>query len=178
MRTLLITIFVASVLLTWVSLLYLPPEVAIHFGADGVPDSWGTRESHALVFLTIDLGMFLIFLFLPSLMLRLPKQMISLPNKEYWLAEDNLPEFRSIFEGLSWDYGVSVLIFLLLTEALTIDANLSSPVQLNMGVFWFVFIAFLSYTAYWCVKMYRTFAVPKGTLLNGMVESGRRDGGR
>ena len=38
MRTLLIAIFVASVLLTWVSLFYLPPEVAIHFGADGVPD--------------------------------------------------------------------------------------------------------------------------------------------
>jgi hypothetical protein len=162
MRRLLIAVFVASVLLTWVSLVYLPPEVAIHFGPKGIPDAWGTREFQALFFLSIDLAMFLMFLLIPSLVLKLPQALISLPNKQYWLAKENLPRFRLVFEALWWEYGVALLLFLLLTEALTIDANLSSPVQLNSGIFWFLFIAFMIYTVYWVIRMSRAFSVPTG----------------
>ena len=162
MRKLLIAVFVASVLLTWVSLLYLPPQVAIHFGGNGIPDSWGTREFQALFFLAVDLGMFLMFLFIPSLIPKLPQRLISLPNKEYWLSEKNLSRFRSVFEDLWWEYGVALLLFLLLTQALTIDANLSSPVQLNSEIFWFLFVLFMIYTVYWLVKMCRAFRVPSG----------------
>ena len=160
MRKLLIAVFVASVLLTWVSLIYLPPEVAIHFGGKGVPDSWGTREFQAFFFLAIDLGMFLMFLFIPSLILKLPQKLISMPNRDYWLKEENKAKFKSIFEELWWEYGFALLSFLLLTEALTIDANLSSPIQLNYGIFWFLFVVFMAYTILWTVRICSAFAVP------------------
>jgi len=162
MRKLLTAVFIGSVLLTCVSLLYLPPEVAIHFGRNGSPDSWATREFQAIFFLVMDLGMFLLFLFMPSLILKLPPKLINLPHREYWLAERNRPRFKLLFEALWWEYGVVLLMFLLLTEALTIDANLSSPVQLNNEIFWLLFVAFISYTVYWLVKMCRAFRVPSG----------------
>jgi len=161
MRKLLIAVFVASVLLTWVSLIYLPPEVATHFGPKGLPDSWGTREFQALFFLAIDLGMFLMFLFMPSLILKLPQKLISMPNRDYWFREENKAKFKRIFEELWWEYGAGLLLFLLLTEALTIDANLSSPVQMNDAIFWFLFVAFMSYTVFWTVRICRAFRVPK-----------------
>ena len=164
MRKLLIAIFVASVLLSWVSLIYLPPEVAIHFGPKGMPDSWGTREFQAVFFLAMDLGLFLLFLYLPTLILKLPRKLISLPNREYWLAEENVTRFKAIFEELWFEYGTAILLFLLLTKALTIDANLSSPVQLNNGIFWFLFVAFMLYTIYWTVKICRSFKVPSDAL--------------
>ena len=160
MRKLLIAAFVATVLLTWVAFLYLPPEVAIHFGRNGMPNSWATREFQALMFLALDLGMFLLFLFTPSLILKLPQKLISLPNKDYWFAKENSALFRAIFEKLWWEYGAALLTFLLLTELLTIAANLSSPVRLHGGFFWFLFIAFMSYTIYWTVRMCSAFKVP------------------
>jgi len=162
MRRLLIAVFVASVLLTWVSFFYLPPEVAIHFGKNGIPDSYATRQFQVLFFLAMDLVMFLMSLLLPSLIPRLPQKLISLPNREYWLAEENLSKFKSVFEELWWEYGVALLLFLMLTEALTIDANMSSPVQLNSEIFWVLFVAFMAYTIYWIVKICRALRVPAG----------------
>jgi hypothetical protein len=157
----LVVVFGASVLLSLVSLLYLPPEVAIHFGAKGNPDSWGTRELLVWFFLAMDLGLLLMFLLIPSLLLRMPVSLISLPNRDYWLAEENRPKFKSIFEGLWWEYGAAVLLFSLLMKALTIDANLSAPAQMNSGVFWVLFIAFMSYTLYWVIRISRAFSVAK-----------------
>ena len=160
MRKLLIAVFVAGVLLNWVSLIYLPPEVAIHFEANGKPDSWGSRAFLAWFFLAMDVGLFLMFLLVPSLIPRVPVALISLPNKHYWLAKENLPRFKPIFEGLWLEYGVSVLILILLMKTLTIDANLSTPVQMNSGVLWFLFIAFMFYTLFWVIRALKAFSVP------------------
>jgi uncharacterized membrane protein len=163
MRRLLIAVFVAGVLLTWASFVYLPGEVATHFGAKGMPDAWGTKGYLAWVFLVVDLALFLIFLLVPTLIPKMPVWLISLSNREYWWAKENLPRFKSLFEKLWWEYGAAVLLFILLTKALTIDANLSNPVQLKYGVFWVLFIAFVAFTVYWVVKFCKAFAVPKGS---------------
>jgi len=157
----LIVVFGTSVLVSLVSLLYLPPEVAIHFGAKGNPDSWGTRAFLVWFFLAMDSGLFLMFLWIPSLILRMPVALISLPNKDYWLAKENRPKFKAIFEPLWWEYGVAVLLLSLLTKALTVDANLSAPVHMNSGIFWVIFIAFMAYTLHWVIRISRAFSRPK-----------------
>ena len=161
MRKPLTIVFGTSVLLSLVSLSYLPPEVATHFGAKGNPDSWGTKTFLVWFFLAMDSGLFLMFLLIPSLITRMPAALISLPNRGYWLAKENRPKFKSIFEQLWWEYGVAVLLFSLLTKALTVDANLSTPVQMNSGIFWAMLVAFMSYTLYWVIRISRAFSLPK-----------------
>ena len=85
MRTLLIVSFLANVVLMVVSLLILPSEVAIHFGRDGMPDSWASKEFNALLFFGIDLFLFIVFLAVPSLSLGLSPKWLNFPNKNYWL---------------------------------------------------------------------------------------------
>ena len=49
MRRLMISAFVANLVLTLVSLLILPDPVAIHFRGGGIPDAWASKWTHALI---------------------------------------------------------------------------------------------------------------------------------
>ena len=61
MRTLFCLTFGANVLLWLVSLVVLPDQVAVHFGRGGVPDSWASKEWNALVFVLMEIPLFLLF---------------------------------------------------------------------------------------------------------------------
>jgi len=163
MRTLLIIIFLANVILMVVSLLVLPSEVAVHFGRNGIPDSWASKEFNALMFLGIDLLLFIVIIAAPSLSLRLSPKWLSLPNKNYWLKEENRVMFKKKFTPLMTEYGIAFLTFLFLVGLLTLEANLADPVRLNESIFFPIFMAFMLYTGYWCVTLVRIFRIPKNS---------------
>jgi uncharacterized membrane protein len=163
MRNLLIIIFLANVILTVVSLLVLPSEVAVHFGKDGIPDSWASKEVNALLFLGIDLFLFIVFFSAPSLSLGLSPKWISLPNKSYWLKGENRTMIKTKLAPFMTEYGIAFLSFLLCVGLLTLEANLADPVRLNESIFFAIFMAFMLYTGYWCVKLVRVFRIPKNS---------------
>jgi len=161
MRTIFFVVFAANVLLMLVSLVILPDRVAIHFGRGGCPDSWASKEINALVFLVLETPMFLLLWFGPSLPLGVPKRFVSLPNKEYWLREENLPAFKQKLEHLMAQFGAAFFLFFFFTGLLTVQANLSVPVRLNEKAFVPVVILFLVYTVVWTIGLLRAFRVPK-----------------
>ena len=163
MRNLLIVSFLANVALTLVSLLVLPSEVAIHFGRGGMPDSWASNELNALLFLGIDLFIFIVFLVAPSLSLGLSPKWLSLPNKNYWLKEENRVVAQKKLAPLMTEFGIALFTFLFFVGLLTLEANLADPVRLNESIFFPIFIAFMLYTGYWCVKLVRVFRIPKNS---------------
>ena len=163
MRNLLIVSFLANVVLTVVSLLVLPSEVAIHFGRGGMPDSWASKEFNALLFLGIDLFLFIVFLAAPSLSLGLSPQWLSLPNKNYWLKEENRAVAQKKLAPLMTQFGSVFFIFLFFVGLLTMEAHLADPVRLDETIFFFLFIAFMLYTGYWCVTLVRVFRIPKNS---------------
>ena len=161
MRTLLIIIFLANVFLMVVSLLVLPPEVAIHFGKGGMPDSWASKEFNALMFLGIDIFLFIVFLAAPSLSLGLSPKWLNLPNKSYWLKEENRAMVQKKLAPLMTEFGIAFFTFLFFVGLLTLEANLADPVRLHESIFFPIFIAFMLYTGYWCVTLVRVFRIPK-----------------
>ena len=163
MRNVLIVSFIANVVLTVVSLLVLPSEVAIHFGRDGMPDSWASKEFNALLFLGIDLFLFIVFLAAPSLSLGLSPKWLSLPNKNYWLQEENRAVAQKKLAPLMTQFGIVFFIFLFFVGLLTLEANLADPVRLDETIFLLLFIAFMLYTGYWCVTLVRAFRIPKNS---------------
>ena len=163
MRNLLIVSFLANVVLTVVSLLVLPSEVAIHFGMGGMPDSWASNELNALLFLGIDLFIFIVFLVAPSLSLGLSPKWLSLPNKNYWLQEENRAVAQKKLAPLMTEFGIALFTFLFFVGLLTLEANLADPVRLNESIFFPIFIAFMLYTGYWCVTLFRVFRIPKNS---------------
>ena len=160
MRTLFCIAFAANVLLMLVSLVILPDQVAVHFGRGGVPDSWGSKETNALLFIVLEIPLFLLFWFGPSLPLGLPPRFVSLPNKAYWLREENRPALKQKMERFMARFGTALFLFFFCIELLTIDANLSSPVRLKEEVFLPVLILFLGYTIVWSIGLVKSFRVP------------------
>ena len=123
-RQLLISVFVANLALTLVSLLMLPDHVAIHFGAGGLPDGWASKWMHALIFMVIQVPLFVLFMSAGRLVLGFPEKWISLPNKAYWLKPENRRELETRFSALMREFGVVLFVFLFGVGLLTLDANL------------------------------------------------------
>lgn len=161
MRRLLVVSFLANLILTGISYLLLSAEVAIHFGRNGMPDAWASNEFNALIFLGIDFLLFILFFAAPSLSLGLSPKWLSLPNKNYWLQEENRERAKKRLVPLMTEYGVAVFTFLFCVGVVTLEANLAEPVRLNEAMFFVIFSAFMFYTVYWCVKLVRVFRVPK-----------------
>jgi hypothetical protein len=59
------------------------------------------------------------------------------------------------------EFGCALFTFLFGVGFLTLEANLSDPVRLNETVFFPLFITFMAYTCYWCVKFTLAFRIPK-----------------
>ena len=155
MRKLLISVFVANLGLMLVSLLMLPDQVAIHFGAGGEPNGWASKWTHAFIFLLIEVPLFALFMSAGRLVLRFPEKWISLPNKDYWLRQENRAELEVRFAALMHEFGVVLFVFLFVVGLLTLDANLSDPIRLNEPLFLALFVAYMLYVVYWLVKLVR-----------------------
>jgi hypothetical protein len=112
------------------------------------------------VFLVLETPLFLLLWFGPSLPLGVPKRFVSLPNKEYWLREENRPALRQKLEHLMAQFGAAFFLFFFFTGLLTIEANLSDPVRLNEKAFVPILVLFLVYTVVWTIGLFRVFRVP------------------
>lgn len=69
----------------------LPERVATHFGGDGQPNGWMSRDSHTAGQVGITFFMAALFLGLAVALPRLPDRFINLPHRDHWLA----PQRRS-----------------------------------------------------------------------------------
>jgi uncharacterized membrane protein len=163
MRRALVLLCILNVALSLVSLSWLPERVAIHFGTGGRPDSWASKEIHALLFLLTQLLMFAIFFSLPWLIECLPTRWISLPHREHWLAPERARQTYARIVRFTDELGVATLGFLAVIGLLTIDANRSQPVRLDEGLFLVTFIAFLAYTLAWSARFILAFRRPRST---------------
>jgi uncharacterized membrane protein len=161
MRKAFLIIFLLTILFNILSYVMLPDKVAIHFGRGGHADSWADKEINFLIFLGMEILMFLIFWYSPALVMKIPTKWVNLPNKSFWLTEENKSHAKIKLESLMPEFGMAMFVFFFLISILTLDANLSKPVKLNEPLFLTFLIIFLIYTVYWCIKFYKSFRVLK-----------------
>jgi uncharacterized membrane protein len=111
-----ILVFAGFALWFWVQ---APDVVASHFDSSGQPDDWSSKAS-ALAWL-VPLGVGLpVLLSIRPLWKKLPKSLINIPFKEYWLESgeetflfDSLMQFLRIVAGLSALLFASVLVMIM-----------------------------------------------------------------
>lgn len=161
MRKAFLTIFLLTILFNILSYVILPDEVAIHFGRGGRADSRASKDINFLFFGGMEILMFLVFWYSPTLVMKTPAKWVNLPNRSFWLTEENKPLAKQKLESLMLEFGIAIFVFFFLISILTLDANLSKPVKLNEPLFLTFLIIFLIYTVYWCIKFYKSFRVPK-----------------
>lgn len=135
----------------------LPERIASHFGVGGEPDGWMSKTafySFEIGLLVFVLGLFFcITRFLP----KMPKELINLPNKDYWLAPERREKTFRIFRDKMEMFQIPLLALLVSVNQLVIRANLTrenlSPAS------WLVIAAFLVYTIFWSVNLNQKFKV-------------------
>jgi uncharacterized membrane protein len=160
MRKAFFAIFLLTILFNILSYVILPDKVAIHFGRGGRADSWANKDINLLIFLGMEFLMFLIFWYSPALVMKIPAKWVNIPNKSFWLAEENKPHAKQKLEFLMAEFGIGMFVFFFFISILILDANLSKPVKLNESMFLLELIIFLGYTVYWGIKFYKSFRVP------------------
>ena len=151
----------ASVVLFLGQLLYyypqLPERIASHFNFRGEPDGWMSKDAFyvfELGLLAFLLGLFFcISYFLP----KMPRRLINLPNKDYWLAPERRAETLRIVRNKMETFQIPLLALLVSINQLTIRANLSGE---NLSpASWFVVGAFVIYTFVWGFRLNGEFKV-------------------
>ena len=161
MRSLMTIGLVANLVLAAVSLILAPGTVAVHFGAGGEPDGWGSANANALFMAGINLLLFGMFYFMPRLVRVTPQRWVNLPNKDYWFREENKARMMSALTAYLDEFGFVMFAFLFLVGLLAMQANLSQPVHLREDLMWWALGLLLVYTAWWLTRFMRAFRIPR-----------------
>jgi hypothetical protein len=113
----------------------LPERVASHFNGKGEPDGWMNRGQHVLSTLAFGSGLIFFLVIVSIVPFILPDNLLSLPNRQYWLAPERRDETRRyIFRQLLWMASLTVC-FLIGFNFSIVQANKRAPVQLYVWPF-------------------------------------------
>ena len=164
MRTAFILSYVANLILTLVSLTLCPSRVAIHFGLGGTPNGWAPAHVNALIMTGMDTLIFLSLFFSPKLIRSTSAKWINIPNKDYWLKDENRSTAESLLSGQMFQIGTVMFAFMFMVNLLALQANLSTPVRLREDLFWWAFGLFMAYVGYWTINILRLFRIPTNEL--------------
>lgn len=141
----------------------LPPVMASHFDARGVPNGWQPKE----LFFTFLVGSLVIAAILtfavPLLMEVLPTSLINLPNKEYWLAPERRAESIGFFQTQFAWFGCALLFFMMFAFEFAIRANFRDRPQMDSSSFVIALVAFILFALISTLRMMKRFGSPPQT---------------
>ncbi len=136
----------------------MPEQVASHFDGAGTPNGLMSRNSFATFLAMLTFGMPLLIATVSQVAKRLPKEMINLPNKEYWLADERrVSSLEFTQNSLTMIAGLTACLFVLVNQ-LTFQANLAKE-PLNTRVAMIGLVVFLLGVFSTVVHMVWHFAV-------------------
>ena len=136
---------------------HLPETIASHYNINNEPDAWMSKQtsiiihSAAMVFLTVMFFSFIYF------MPKLPKRMINLPNKDYWLNEKNRAETFLVFRRFIFWLGSITIGFLSLIIQEVYNTNIAGKNKLSF-VIWVYLAIMLITISFLTIKMILYFS--------------------
>ncbi len=141
------------------SLSFLPERVAMHFGMNGAPNGWGSLQTHVALMIGLQTFMLLMMAGLPWIVRKTPREMVNIPNRDYWLADERREETVAKIGEHCLVLSLMTQVFFLALGMCIGFANLSDPVWLPQEIFLTVLGAFLVAVTTWCVQLCRAFRI-------------------
>jgi uncharacterized membrane protein len=106
----------------------LPERIASHFDFNWRPNGYATKESFLTVFMTISVAVNLLFLVMGFITTRLPKELVNIPNKEFWLSTpERTAELDNRLGIIPCSIGAFVNLVLCMTQQMVYQANVTDP---------------------------------------------------
>jgi uncharacterized membrane protein len=127
----------------------LPDTVASHFNAAGQADGWSSKEAFVR-FYALFIGAFAaLFVGISWLMARLPVDLINMPNREYWFAEERrAATLSTIQQQMEW-LGVATLLLLIAILQGSIVASLTPGAGMSAAAMWLPLAGYLVFMVVW-----------------------------
>ncbi|HKV24537.1 MAG TPA: DUF1648 domain-containing protein [Candidatus Acidoferrum sp.] len=142
----------------WSNYAQLPQVVASHFDAHGHPNGWQTKQMFFAFFLGAVAIAWLVGFVIPSLIARMPAQMINLPNKQYWLAPERKGETLAELQRMFGWFGCALLLVVTTAVNYAIGQNLP-PASTGVPVLLVtVLVGFAVFTTAWSLRLIKRFA--------------------
>jgi uncharacterized membrane protein len=139
----------------------LPERVATHFGADGLPNGWTSREGFAPTMAFVVLLPVAVIHGVGLLLGRLPPSLINLPNRDYWLAPERRAKTIEHVRTAMLEFGNAMFAFLLFVAWSIVRANTTGDGRLG-GSFELGLLTFLAFVAAWTFFLVKPYLrVPK-----------------
>ncbi|TNE50111.1 MAG: DUF1648 domain-containing protein [Deltaproteobacteria bacterium] len=146
-----------GVVLTYVSYQSLPAKVAIHFGVAGRADRWASKGEWLAVGLILFGGIWLMFVGITSMMRKIPDELVSVPNKEYWLAPENKERFLKLFSNSMYWFGwITQALFLGVGVVVYYGATANS---INQPAMYSLLLGYVVATVLFVVGLFKQFRV-------------------
>lgn len=114
----------------------LPERVATHFGADGQPNGWMSRDSHTLAQAGITIFMGGLFAALALFLPRVPDRFINLPHRDHWLAPKRRVETFAWLASMLFCLGTALQVFLAFIFHEVWRANHTASPTLRLNSLW------------------------------------------
>jgi len=139
----------------------LPEHVPTHFGLGGQADGWSSIGRFAAVYWSVIGGLVVMFCGISIMILRIPKHLINLPRREYWLDPERQEDTRHDIARRLLGFCAVTLVFYLLVFHFSVRTALDGSARLS-GAFNWVLGAYLAYTAIWTgVLLWRYSHAPR-----------------
>ncbi len=134
----------------------LPARVASEFDLSGEPKSWMAKGAFVIFNITLLILLPIFLLSLGWICTKLPKWMIDLPHKDYWLAPERKAQTAaSIFRFMIW-LAVGIELFLTALVGLVYRANLGHP-EIMRQTPYYLLGCFVAFMAGWIIRFYGKF---------------------
>jgi hypothetical protein len=139
----------------------LPERVASHFDFHGQPNGWMSRPAFVVWTLVLGLVLPLVLAGLCRAIQFLPRQVVRLPHKTYWLA----PERRAATARWLGRYALwlaaAVEVYAAVLNLQVLQANGQPAPHFQTALSYALLGFLLVVTAVWCVGLCRHFRLPE-----------------
>ncbi len=154
-----ILVFLISVFISQCVFYYpnLPQIMASHFNGAGAADGWMDKNNFFLVEAGILSLIVFAVLILPYLIGKMPKSLLNIPNKEYWLNDERRAATLKIIGHFFQWFGAALLALFIGINQLVFRANLTGKNLPSLS--WAIPGAFLIFVIVWVMQFFNRFKV-------------------
>ena len=143
-----------------VTLRRLPPVVASHFDADGVPNGWSSRPVYASMMLAIGILLPLGITMLMAVLTRSGPGSLNIPERDHWTRAENSREAVRRVRAYGWWLGCIMAGAALSIHGLVLAAHVHEPPRLSTAAVLAVIGAIVLAVLGWAAGWYRLLRRP------------------
>jgi uncharacterized membrane protein len=141
----------------------LPDLMASHFDVRGTPNGWSTKQAFFEIFAGMTVLAAVLVFGISKIIAVTPRQLINLPNKEYWLGPKQRAASMGFLSGWFAWFGCAVYAVILVAFDYAVQSNLHGPDGANPVRLWYALALLGVFVLVWTIRLFGRFGRAPGS---------------